>query len=363
MATPSNRNAAPGKISKRPFGNAPDGTPAELFTLKNAAGAVATITNYGGIIVSLKVPDRNGKLADVVLGYDNLEDYIKASPFFGCLVGRFGNRIAKGKFKLDGKTYKLAINNGPNALHGGIVGFDKVVWAAKPVVTKSGPALELRYVSKDGEEGYPGTLTVTAVYTLTNKNEVKLEYKATTDKPTIINLTHHSYFNLAGAGSGDILDHVVSIKADQFTPVDKNSIPTGELRSVKGTPFDFNKATAVGARINGADKQLQFVSGYDHNWVFNKPAGKLAAVARVYEPKSGRVMTLLTTEPGVQFYTGNCLEDVCPGKGGKRYSARHGLCLEPQHYPDSPNRPEFPSVVLRPGETYKNTIIYRFSTR
>ena len=353
----------PGTISRKAFGKTKDGTPVDVYTLRNESGVEAKILNYGGIIVSLKVPDRDGKLADVVLGHDTLEQYMEDTAYLGALIGRFGNRIAKGKFKLDGKAYKLAINNGPNALHGGTVGFDKIVWDAKPLKTKSGPALELSYVSPDGEEGFPGTLTVKAVYTLTTKNEVRLDFTATTDKATIVNLTQHSYFNLAGAGRGDILNHVVSLKADQFVAIDKNSIPTGELRAVAGTPFDFNKPVAVGARIDQPDKQLKLANGYDHTWVFNKAPGKLAAVGRVYEPESGRVLTLLTTEPGVQFYTGNFLNGAVPGKRGKAYLFRNGLCLEPQHYPDSPNRPEFPSTVLRPGDTYMNTIIYRFSAK
>ncbi len=350
------------KITVKPFGKTKDGTPVKIYTLRNAHGMEARITNYGGLVVSLLAPDRAGKFDDVALGYDTLQEYLKDSPYFGALIGRYGNRIAKGRFKLDGKSYKLAVNNGPNSLHGGLQGFDKVVWAAKPVNTKEGQALELSYISKDGEEGYPGNLTVKAVYVLTAENELRLDCTATTDKPTIVNLTHHSYFNLAGAGNGDILGHVVTIKADKFTPVNKNLIPTGELRLVEGTPFDFRKPTAIGARINEKDEQLKFANGYDHNWVLNKKPGKLGIIAKVYEPTSGRVMEVLTTEPGVQFYVGNFL-DGSIGKGGKAYTFRTGLCLEPQHFPDSPNQPSFPSTVLRPGETFQNTISYRFSAK
>jgi aldose 1-epimerase len=350
-------------IAVRPFGKTSQGKRVDIYTLRNTKGAEARITNYGGIVVSLRVPDRDGEPGDVVLGYDNLKDYIKANPYFGALIGRYGNRIKKGRFELDGKTYRLAINNPPNALHGGLKGFDKVVWSAKPAITKSGPSLELTYVSRDGEEGYPGNLTVRAVYTLTNSNELRVDFTATTDKATIINLTHHSYFNLAGAGSGDILGHELTIKADKFTPIDKTFITTGELRPVKGTPFDFQKAATIGSRITNQDEQLKFGLGYDHNWVINKPPGKLAAVAKVHDPKSGRTLEVLSTEPGLQFYSGNFLDGTNVGKGGKVYRCRNGFCLEPQHFPDSPNKPEFPSVVLTPGQTYKNTIIYKFSTK
>ncbi|MEI6278775.1 MAG: aldose epimerase family protein [Verrucomicrobiae bacterium] len=353
--------ASPDTISVQPFGKTPGGKTVDIYTLRNAKGAEARITNYGGIVVSLKVPDRKGRMEDVVLGYDHLKDYIKANPYFGALIGRYGNRIRKGKFELDGKRCQLAINNAPNALHGGLKGFDKVVWEAKPLASKSGPSLELTYTSKDGEEGYPGNLTVKAVYTLTDKNELRIDFTATTDKPTVVNLTHHSYFNLAG--SGDILGHVVTIQADKFTPVDKTLIPTGELRPVKGTPFDFRKQTAIGSRIAKADEQLKFGRGYDHNWVFGKPPGKLAVVAKVHEPTTGRTMEVLTTEPGMQFYSGNFLDGTIVGKGGKIYRFRNGFCMEPQHFPDSPNKPGFPSVVLRPGQTYKNTIIYRFGSK
>ena len=359
----STSTAPKGTISRKAFGKTPDGQAVDLYTLRNAGGVEAKITNYGGIVVTMKVPDRNGKFADVALGYETLEEYIKSSPYFGCIVGRVGNRIAKGRFELDGKRYKLAVNNVPNALHGGLKGFDKVVWAATPSVTPAGPLLRLRYVSADGEEGFPGTLTVTAVYTLTDKNELKLAMTATTDKTTVVNLTHHGYFNLAGAGKGTILDHEVTLNASRFTPIDKTSIPTGEISPVANTPFDFTKPAVIGVRIEQTDKQLKFGNGFDHNFVIDKAPGKLGVMGRVYEPGSGRILTVLSTAPGVQFYTGNFLDDTFIGKGRKVYRRRSGLCLEPQHFPDSPNRPEFPSVTLQPGETYKHTIVFRFATR
>jgi aldose 1-epimerase len=293
-----------------------------------------------------------------VLGDRNLADYLNESPYFGALIGRYGNRIAKGKFTLDGKEYTLATNNYPNALHGGIKGFDKVVWDPTAITSPEGPSLKLTYVSKDGEEGYPGTLSITVVYTFTDDNELKVEYTATTDKDTVINLTQHSYFNLAGKGK--ILDHVVMIPADRFTPVDSTLIPTGELRPVAGTPFDFRTPTAIGARIDQNDEQLKFGKGYDHNWVINKTMGQLTLMARVTEPTSGRVLEVLSTEPGLQFYSGNFLDGALKGKG-RVYEFRSGFCMESQHYPDSPNKPEFPSVVLKPGQTYHNTIIFKFS--
>lgn len=352
-------NPSSGKISQQPFGTSPDGKPVTLYTLRNANGVEATICNYGGLVTSLKVPDRKGQLGDVVLGYDNLAGYIKDTPYFGALIGRYGNRIARGQFTLNGNQYTLATNNGPNALHGGLKGFDKVVWDAKLTMTPEGESLELHYVSTDGEEGYPGMLTITAVYTLTQDNGLRLEYTATTDKDTVVNLTQHSYFNLAG--KGDILGHEVMIRADKFTPVDATLIPTGELPSVKGTPFDFNTATTIGARISDASEQLKFGNGYDHNWVITKPMGEMGLMARVYEPTSGRVLEVLSTEPGLQFYSGNFLDGTITGKGGWVYQFRNGFCMEPQHYPDSPNQKKFPSVVLKPGKVYRNTIIYRFS--
>ena len=354
MPTPTN---TVGTISQAPFGKTADGTPVEIYTLRNDKGCEARIMTYGGIVVSLKVPDKNGNFGDVVLGYDKLDDYVKNSPFFGALVGRYGNRIAKGKFTLAGKEYTLALNNAPNNLHGGPIGFDKRVWKATTLLTADGPVLKLNYLSQDGDQGFPGNLNVTATYTLTADNGLLLTYTATTDKPTLCNLTQHSYFNLAG--KGDVLNYLVYINADKFTPVDKTLIPTGELKPVEGTPFDFRKPTAIGARINAADEQIKFGNGYDHNWVINKPPGKLGLVARVTDPATGRVMEVLSTEPGVQFYTGNFLDGIT-GKGGWVYKNRSGFCFEPQHYPDSPNHPQFPSTALKPGETYQNTILYRF---
>jgi aldose 1-epimerase len=349
------------QISRTPFGRTPDGVPVDLYTLRNSQGAEARIMTYGGIVVSLKVPDREGRLGDVVLGYETLAEYIEENPYFGCLVGRYGNRIANGRFTLDGQTYKLAQNNPPNHLHGGWKGFDKVVWKARSYNSPLGPALELNYLSVDGEEGYPGNLNVTAVYTLTEDNALRLDYAAVTDRPTVVNLTHHSYFNLAGRG--DILGHEVMIHADRFTPVDETLIPTGALAPVEGTPFDFRKPTSIGARIDQDDQQLKFGGGYDHNWVITKPYGQFGLQARVYEPTSGRVMEVHSTEPGLQFYSGNFLDGTLTGKAGWVYEFRHGFCMEPQHFPDSPNQPDFPSTVLRPGETYRNTIVYRFLTQ
>src|SRR5882672_855542 len=349
----------PSEIRHQLFGKTADGTPVGLFTIRNAQGAEARISTYGGLLVALRVPDRHGKFDDVVLGYDDLYGYFNKNPYFGALVGRFGNRIANGKFTLDGKEYTLAINNRPNALHGGLKGFDKVVWEPSIRTTQDGPALQLKYLSKNGEEGYPGNLSVTALYTLTDDNGLRLDYAATTDKDTIVNLTEHSYFNLGG--KGDVLKHIMMISADKFTPVDSTLIPTGELRPVDGTPFDFRKPTAIGARIDQDDEQLKFGSGYDHNFVINKPPGELALAARVYEPTTGRVLEVLTTEPGLQFYTGNFLDGTIKGKGGWVYQRRNGFCMEAQHFPDSPNHPAFPSVVLKPGEIYRNTIIYRLS--
>jgi aldose 1-epimerase len=347
-----------GSISKTAFGTMPDGRPVERYTLKNASGAEASIITYGGIVTELKVPDKTGKNGDVVLGYDSLEQYLKNGQYFGALIGRYGNRIAGGKFSLDGQTYSLPQNNGSNCLHGGNHGFDKVLWTAVPRETKLGPALELTYLCKDGEEGFPGNLKVTAVYTLTTDNALRVDFTATTDKPTVCNLTHHSYFNLTG--KGDVLGYNLVIVADRFTPVDANLIPTGELRPVGGTPFDFTSPQKIGTRINDPDEQIQFGHGYDHNWVLSKPAGELGLAARVADPDSGRVMEVFTTEPGIQFYSGNFLGDTA-GKGGVTYHYRWALCLEPQHYPDSPNHPAFPSTELKPGRTYKNTIIYRFT--
>lgn len=341
-----------------PFGTA-DGKPVQLFTLRNSKGTEAQIMNYGGIVRSLKVADKNGQFSDVVLGYDDLAAYIKETPYFGCLVGRYGNRIAQGKFTLNGKQYTLAKNNGENSLHGGVKGFDKVVWSVGKVTAST---LELNYLSKNGEEGYPGNFSVKAVYEITEDNALRLDYTATTDAATPCNLTHHSYFNFSG--KGDILNHVVTVNADKFTPVDAGLIPTGELRPVNGTPFDFTMPTTIGARINAEDEQLKLGKGYDHNWVVNQTTpGVLTKAATVSEASSGRVMEVWSTEPGLQFYSGNFLDGTLTGKGGWVYQFRNGFCMEPQHFPDSPNQASFPSTILNPGETYRNTIIYKFSVR
>jgi aldose 1-epimerase len=352
-----------GSMNKESYGNAPDGTPVYLYTLKNSHGMEARIITFGGIVVSLKVPDKNGTLDDVVLGFNSVGDYVKNHDYFGALIGRYGNRIGKGRFALDGKDYILATNNGPNHLHGGRFGLDQRVWEADEVESMPGRTLVLKYVSKDGEEGYPGTLSVKVRYSVSDSNELKIEYSALTDKPTIVNLTQHSYFNLAGQGNGDILGHQLTVVADRFTPVDSTLIPTGELRPVEGTPMDFRIPVAIGARINQKDEQLIYGKGYDHNWVLNKKDSSVALAASLYEPISGRVMDVLTTEPGLQFYSGNFLNGSAIGKGGKPYNFRNGLCLETQHFPDSPNKPQFPSTVLRPGETYLTTTVYHFLTR
>jgi aldose 1-epimerase len=349
-------------LKKEGFGKTKEGQNVELYTLTNANGVEARITNYGGIIVSLKTPDRNGRVDDIVLGFDNLDEYLKGHPFFGAIAGRYGNRIGKGRFTLNGVEYKLATNNGENHLHGGIKGFDKAVWKARQVPARDGVALELTHFSKDGDEGYPGNLSVTVVYTLTNRNELRIDYSATTDKDTVINLTNHSYFNLAGQGSGDILNHQVMINADRFTPVDAGMIPTGELRSVKGTPFDFTQPTAVGARVEQDDEQLKLGRGYDHNFALNGKAGTLRQAVKVVEPTTGRVMEVWTTEPGVQFYIGNFLTERT-GKGGKVYNKRSGFCFETQHFPDSPNKPNFPSAVLKKGGRYQTTTVFKFSAQ
>ena len=314
--------------------------PITVYKLRNSHGVETQITNYGGIVISLKVPDRNGKFDDVVLGFSKPEDYVKKNdPYLGAIIGRYGNRIAKGRFTLNGVEYKLAVNNGENHLHGGIKGFDKVIWTGRQIRTKAGPAVVLTYLSKDGEEGYPGNLRVRVVYTLTNKNELKIDYSATTDKDTVLNLTHHSYFNLMGEGNGDILNHLLTINAARFVPTDAGSIPTGELRKVAGTPFDFLTSSAIGARINQDEEQLKLGNGYDHTFVINGRPGTLRLAATARESSSGRVMEVWTTEPGMQLYTGNFLDGSLTGKSGKPYPRRSGFCLETQHYPDSPNQP------------------------
>lgn len=346
-------------VRKMDFGKTPDGTAVDLYVLTNGQGVQAKVITFGGIVTELHVPDKDGKFGDVVLGFEDLDGYLKGHPFFGAIVGRVANRIAKGRFTLDGKEYQLATNNGPNALHGGKVAFDKKVWKAEGQQTQDGPAVTLTYFSADGEEGYPGNLSVSVTYTLTDKNELKIDYQATTDKATPVNLSNHSYFNLAGPGSGDILGHVVELMADQYTPVDDTLIPTGEIAPVKGTPLDFTMPHAIGERIRELKGKPV---GYDHNFVLRGGGRSLALAARVREPKTGRVMEMLTTEPGVQFYTGNFLDGSVKGKG-TAYKQYQGFCLEAQHFPDSVNRPSFPSVILRPGERYTQTTVYRFSAR
>jgi aldose 1-epimerase len=345
-------------ITRAEFGKLPDGRIADLYTLTNRNGLVMKVTNYGGTVTSLSVPDKNGEFADIVLGCDSLQDYFKATAYFGAIVGRYGNRIAKGEFILDGKTYTLAKNNGPNTLHGGLIGFDKMIWDATEINDTSGVGLKLQYMSRDGEEGYPGNLNVSVTYMLTNKNEFKIEYLATTDKSTPLNLTHHSYFNLAGAGNGDVLNHQLFINARKYTVVDSTFIPTGELRDVKGTALDFTKMQTIGSRI----KELGGNPiGYDHNYVLINGEKKLALAAKVIDPESGRAMEVYTDQPGVQFYTGNFLDGSITGKGGKAYNQYSGFCLETQKFPDSPNQPSFPDCILKPGELYKSTTIYKFS--
>jgi aldose 1-epimerase len=348
---------ASGRIVRSDFGRTKDGKSVDLYTLTNKNGLVAKITNYGGIVTELHVPDRNGTNGNVVLGFATLDKYLAGHPFFGTITGRVANRIGKGRFTLDGKEYTLVTNNGPNHLHGGTNGFDKKLWDAEPAETKNGPSLTLRYVSPDGEEGYPGTLTTTVVYTLTNDNELKIDYRATTNNPTIVNLTNHSYFNLAGDGEGTILDHELMVNADNYTVFDSTQIPTGEIKGVEGTPLDFRKPTPIGQRI----EQVQ--GGYDHNFVLNGKTGQMKLCARVRDPKSGRVMEIRTTKPGVQLYTANGLDGKITGVSGKPYVKYGAFCLETQHYPDSINHPEFPSVILRPGQTYKTTTVHKFSAK
>lgn len=351
----------PAQVSKQPFGKTPDGTAVEIYILKSGS-VEARIITYGGIVQSLKVPDKNGKIADVVLGYDSIDGYAGGAkpnpPFFGPIIGRYANRIAGGKFVLDGKTYEIPKIEANNSLHGGLKGFDKVVWKDKEIPH----GVELSYVSPDGDQGFSGTLTTSVRYTLEG-HDLKIDYSATTDKNTVLSLTNHSYFNLAGQGNGDILKHVVKINASRYTPVNDNLIPTGELASVDGTPFDFRKATAVGARIENDDDQLKKGHGYDHNWVLDGGGSRLAEAAEVYDPSSGRVLQVLTDQPGVQFYTGNFLDNTITGKDGKVYGRRYALCLETQHFPDSPNQPKFPTTELKPGQTYHTVTVFRFSTR
>jgi aldose 1-epimerase len=342
------------------FGKLEDGSQAFLYSIKNNSGMKVNIINYGATVTNVFAPDKEGKFDDVVLGYDSLDGYVKDKVYLGAIVGRYGNRIANGKFSLNGKEYPLAKNNGENHLHGGPKGFHKVLWNAESVKNDSNESLKLKYLSKDGEEGYPGTLELTVTYTLTDANELKIDYEGKTDKPTILNPTNHSYFNLSGDFTKTILDHELQLNADRFTPVNQNQIPTGELRDVENTPFDFRKLTPVGLHINDKDEQLQYGSGYDHNWVLNNFNGKVREIALLYHSKTGRYMEVLSDQPGVQFYSGNFLDGSFVGKNGLIYNKRTALCLETQHFPDSPNKLHFPSVTLRPSEIYRQTTVYKF---
>jgi aldose 1-epimerase len=347
-------------VKRAPFGQLADGSPVDIFTLTNANGMEVRTIPYGAIIVSIKVPDRDGRFDDVVLGFDTLEGYAKGRPFFGAVVGRYGNRIARGRFTLDGQTYQLATNNGPNHLHGGVKGFDKLLWKAEPLDREGSTAVVYTLSSPDGDEGYPGALDARVTYTLTPANELTVEYEATSDRPTPINLTQHSFFNLAGEGRSDILGHRLTIDADRFTPVDATLIPTGELAPVEGTPFDFRQPAAIGARIGADHAQLRHGNGYDHNWVLNRGSAGLAHAARLEDPTTGRTLDVSTTEPGVQFYAGNFLDGTITGKAGRVYRRRYGLCLETQHFPDSPNHANFPAAILRRGERYQSKTVFAF---
>ena len=350
----------------RPFGEV-DGKAVIAYTLSNTNGMKMEVISYGGIVTKLYTPDRDGKMDDIVLGYDNVDSYVEATPYFGAIIGRVGNRIAHGKFVVDGETYSLATNDKPGGipcnLHGGVKGFDKVVWNVNPRLKNGEASLVLTYTSIDGEEGFPGNLDVEVVYTLTNDNEFVCEYKATTDKTTPVNLTNHSYFNLGGAGKGDILSHKLMLNADRYTPVNAGLIPTGELASVEGTPFDFRQKTDIGANVDADNQQIKYGPGYDHNWVLNKENEGMTLAAKVYEPMTGRVMKIFTEEPGIQFYSGNFLDGSNIGKGGIPYEFRTGFCLETQHFPDSPNQPKFASILLKPGEVYHTKTIHKFSAK
>jgi aldose 1-epimerase len=360
-SAPAPAQPRPG-VGVAPFGTLPSGEPVQVYTLTNANGLEVRAIDFGGVILSLRVPDREGLLDDVVLGFDELAPYTDRSPYFGSLIGRYGNRIREGRFELDGRTYALAVNNGPNHLHGGVRGFDKRLWRAEPFERAGEVGVTFSYTSPDGEEGYPGTLDVRVTYTLTDRDELAFEYHATTDRATPVNLTQHTYFNLTGDGGRDILGHELMLNASHFTPVDATLIPTGEIVHVFGGPFDFTSPTAIGARIGADDEQLRHGGGYDHNFVLNGgPEGEMRLAARVHEPMSGRVMEVHTTEPGVQFYAGNFLDGTLTGKGGVVYRHRTGFCLETQHFPDSPNVPHFPSTILRPGEVYRSRTVYAFS--
>ncbi len=362
LLSQSNKKDSP-MIEKFVFGKMKDGKEVYMYTLKNKPGAEAKIITYGATVVSITAPDRNGKYADVTLGYDNLEGYENGTGYLGALVGRYANRIAGAKFTLDGKTYLLSANEGKNQLHGGKTGFSKDLWKAEPIEGKAGPALKLTLVSPDGDQGYPGKVTLQVIYTLTNDNELRIDYKGTTDKTTILNPTHHSYFNLTGVFTNTILNHQVKIDADYFTPIDKESIPTGKIEKVEDTPLDFRKLTTIGSRINDNFEQLKLANGYDFNYVLNNYNGKVREVADVYEPTTGRYLQIFTDQPGLQFYTGNFLSETPVGKNGVAYKFRTGFAMEAEHYPNSPNEPEWPSVVLRPGQTYRQTTIYKFSAK
>lgn len=350
-------------IQKTIFGEMPDGTKVEKYTLKNTKGMEIDVTTYGGIITRWTAPDKEGNYEDIVLGFDDLQQYLDSNPYFGALIGRYGNRIAKGKFTLDGETYTLATNDGENHLHGGEKGFDKVVWQAKAESTEEGASLELTYTSADGEEGYPGKLEVKVTYILTEDNELDVRYEATTDKPTIVNLTQHSYFNLSGDFTQSILDHELFLDADSYLPVDGGLIPTGEFRDVSGTPFDFKQPKLMGKEINDEDEQLKLGKGYDHCWVLNQKEGNYGLAASAYHPKTGRLLEVYTDEPGIQFYSGNFLDGTLPAQKGGTYGQRAGFCLETQHYPDSPNQESFPSVRLDPGETYSSRTLFKLTTK
>jgi aldose 1-epimerase len=360
VAAPPPATAAKASVSRAVYGRTPEGASVDVFTLTNANGLEVRAITYGAYVVSLRTPDRQGRLDDVVLGFDTLEGYLKSGSHMGSVVGRYGNRIANARFTLDGKTYPLAANDGVNHLHGGVKGFDRHVWAGEEVRQGVDVGVRFTLVSPDGDEGYPGRLQTTVTYTLTPKNELVVDYAATTDKPTLVNLTQHSYFNLAGQAKGDVLDHMLTIHADRYTPVAAGLIPTGAIAPTAGTPLDFRQATRIGARIDQPHEQLQLGKGYDHNYVINRTGPGLVPAARVVDPSSGRVMEVSTTEPGLQLYTGNWLGEE-KGKNGRVYPRRSGLCLETQHYPDSPNRPEFPTTVLRPGETYRSKTVFTFS--
>lgn len=350
-------------ISKAFFGKINDSTSADIYTFSNTNNVKVSITNFGGIIVSIVVPDKKGTFADITLGFDSLNGYLKPHPYFGAIIGRFGNRIAKGKFELNGQTYNLALNNNGNTLHGGLKGFDKVLWKAEIITNENNvPSLKLSYTSPDMEEGYPGNLQTEVIYTLTNENQLIMQYKAITDKPTVLNLTNHAYFNLSGTSS-DILQHELTINADKFVPIDENSIPFGELKDVATSPFDFKISKTIGKEIDANDVQLKNGNGYDHTWVINKSKDSLTLAATAFDPSTNRILNVYTTEPGVQFYTGNFLDGSITGKNGNLYSRRNGFCLETQHFPDSPNQPNFPSVELNPGQTFNSTTIYEFSVK